>query len=186
VAPRAARLWRHRDFLPLWGGQTVSQVGSQLTQLALPLIAVLTLNATPGQMGLLFALQNAAYLLVGLPRRPSLIATASARAVLLGSISVAALLTIRTREDRSPIARDQPLVGAIRAGLRPLFGHRLLRQRSTCGPAASDPPHLWPGSAGRRCYPGGIRLAIAAKSGWPTYLRLDSIRPAPTPSSMPH
>ena len=34
-------LWRHRDFLLLWGGQTVSEMGSSVTQLALPLTAVL-------------------------------------------------------------------------------------------------------------------------------------------------
>src|SRR5256885_10891596 len=85
----------------LWGGQTVSKFGSQITLLALPLTAALTLNATPGQMGLLFALENAAYLLFGLPagvwvdrlrRRPILIAADCARAVLIGSIPVTALI----------------------------------------------------------------------------------------------
>jgi hypothetical protein len=32
-------LWRHRDFLLLWSGQTVSETGSAVTQLALPLTA---------------------------------------------------------------------------------------------------------------------------------------------------
>jgi MFS family permease len=101
LSSRAARLWCHPDFLKLWGGQTVSKFGSQITLLALPLTAVLTLNATPGQMGLLFALQNASYLLFGLPvgvwadrlrRRPILIAADCARALLLGSIPAAALI----------------------------------------------------------------------------------------------
>jgi len=34
-------LWRHLDFLRLWAGQTVSQFGSQITLLALPLTAAL-------------------------------------------------------------------------------------------------------------------------------------------------
>ncbi len=46
-------LWRHHDFLRLWAGQTVS--GSQVTQLALLLAAVLTLHASALQMGFLSA-----------------------------------------------------------------------------------------------------------------------------------
>ena len=38
-------LWRHRDFLRLWGGQSVSLFGSLLTQFALPLLAALLLGA---------------------------------------------------------------------------------------------------------------------------------------------
>jgi len=60
-------LWRHRDFLLLWGGQTVSEVGSQITVLAMPLVAVVVLHATALQVGLLAATQTAAYLLVSLP-----------------------------------------------------------------------------------------------------------------------
>lgn len=53
---RRDTLWRNRDFLSLWAGQTVSLVGSQITPIALPLLAVLNLQATPGQMALLRAL----------------------------------------------------------------------------------------------------------------------------------
>lgn len=60
-------LWRHRDFLLLWGGQTVSEVGSQVTVLAMPLVAVVVLRASALQVGLLSAAQTAAYLLVSLP-----------------------------------------------------------------------------------------------------------------------
>lgn len=45
-------LWRNRDFMKLWVGETVSLFGSQFTQLALPLTAVLFLQATPLQMGI--------------------------------------------------------------------------------------------------------------------------------------
>jgi MFS family permease len=48
-------LWRHRPFLLLWTGQTVSQLGSQVTLVALPLTAILFLGATPTQVGVLFA-----------------------------------------------------------------------------------------------------------------------------------
>src|SRR6185437_5884979 len=52
---RLSGLWLHADFLKLWAADAVSETGSQITVLALPLLAALTLNATPGQMGLLTA-----------------------------------------------------------------------------------------------------------------------------------
>ena len=59
-------LWRHADFMKLWVGQTISLFGSALSRLALPLIAVITLNATPAEMGLLAAVGTAPSLVVGL------------------------------------------------------------------------------------------------------------------------
>jgi MFS family permease len=59
-------LWRHSDFLKLWAGETVSLFGSQITTLALPLTAVLLLNVTPEEMGLLTALGFAPFLVVTL------------------------------------------------------------------------------------------------------------------------
>jgi predicted MFS family arabinose efflux permease len=71
VTPGAAAppggLWRHRDFVLLWGGQTVSQIGSQVTILALPLVAIVVLRATTLQVGLLSTATTCAYLLVALP-----------------------------------------------------------------------------------------------------------------------
>ena len=40
LAPSGA-LWQHPDFLKLWAGQTISEFGSQVSQLAIPLLAVL-------------------------------------------------------------------------------------------------------------------------------------------------
>ena len=48
-------LWTQRPFALLWTGQTVSQLGSQVTLVALPLTAILVLDATPLQVGLLTA-----------------------------------------------------------------------------------------------------------------------------------
>ena len=42
---RFGGLWRHPDFARLWAAHAISQVGSQVTFLALPLVAALTLNA---------------------------------------------------------------------------------------------------------------------------------------------
>jgi MFS family permease len=60
-------LWRDRNFLTMWSGQTLSQFGAQITELAVPVLAVLLLNATEFQIGVLNAANVAAFLLVGLP-----------------------------------------------------------------------------------------------------------------------
>jgi hypothetical protein len=62
----SGNLWRDRDFLKLWIGETVSLVGSHITLLALPLVAVLVLNASPAQIGMLGAAQYGPFLLFGL------------------------------------------------------------------------------------------------------------------------
>jgi hypothetical protein len=50
----------------LWIGQTISEIGSRITVVALPLIAVLVLNATPFQMGVLVGIGGVASLIFGL------------------------------------------------------------------------------------------------------------------------
>jgi hypothetical protein len=50
-------LWRHPDFVKLWGGRTISQPGSSITRDALPFIAVITLSASPAQVGVLGAME---------------------------------------------------------------------------------------------------------------------------------
>lgn len=89
---------QHRDFMRLWIGQTISKFGSQLG--ALSLLAILTLQATPRQMGLLATLQQLPVLLIGLfagvwvdqrQRRPILIMTDLGRAMILGLAGWAAL-----------------------------------------------------------------------------------------------
>ena len=63
-------LWRHRNFLLLWAGQSVSEMGSAITQLALPLTAVVALGASTFQVGLLTAASTAAFALIALPPAP--------------------------------------------------------------------------------------------------------------------
>jgi predicted MFS family arabinose efflux permease len=48
-------LWRDREFRIFWSAQTVSEFGDRVTELALPLIAVTLLEASPAQVGLLTA-----------------------------------------------------------------------------------------------------------------------------------
>ncbi len=96
-------LWRHSEFVKLWTGQTISRFGSEISALAIPLAAALVLNASPAQMGFLGAFEFAPFLLLSLfagvwvdrlPRRPILIVADVGRAILLGSIPVAALLGV--------------------------------------------------------------------------------------------
>ena len=116
---RFTGLWRHREFLKYWTASAVSDVGSQITALALPLIGALMLAATPWQMGLLSAAGGAPILLVGLfagvwvdrlRRRPVLIAADVGRAVLLLTIPLASVLGSLTIELLCLVAL---LVGAI-------------------------------------------------------------------------
>lgn len=60
-------IWSNREFLLLWGGQTVSEMGTHITVLALPLVAVVLLEASAFQVGLLAAAETSAFLLVALP-----------------------------------------------------------------------------------------------------------------------
>ena len=94
-------LWKHNDFLKLWAGETVSLFGSQITVLALPLVAANTLQASPSEMGMLGFAQYVPWLLVGmfagvwvdrLRRRPLMIAADLGRGLLLALIPLAALL----------------------------------------------------------------------------------------------
>jgi MFS family permease len=98
-------LLRHRDFRHLWAAETVSQVGTQVTLVALPLLAVTQLGVTPFQMGVLAALETLAFLVIGLPagawvdrwrRKRVLVANDLVRAVAIGSLPVAAALDALT------------------------------------------------------------------------------------------
>jgi len=91
-------LLREHDFRQLFVADTVSQLGSQVSLLALPLVAVLVLHASNFQVGALAAFDTLAFLLIGLPagawvdrmrRRSVLIAGDLGRAVVLGSVPVA-------------------------------------------------------------------------------------------------
>jgi MFS family permease len=95
----AESLWGNGDFLKLWSAQTVSALGDQFTALAIPLIAVLMLKATPVQMGILTAVERVPFLLLSLfagvwvdrlPRRPILIVGDFGRGLVLLSIPLAA------------------------------------------------------------------------------------------------
>jgi MFS family permease len=98
---------RDPDFARLWSATTISWFGTQITILALPLVAILLLHAGPAQMGLLVAVETIPFLLIGLPagvwvdrmrRRPILVIADIARGLLLASIPVAAFFGVLTLE----------------------------------------------------------------------------------------
>src|SRR5262249_32762628 len=61
---RPATHVRHRAaFLLFWGGETVSMFGTQIPLLAMPLTAVLVLDATPAQLGLVRFFETFPYVL---------------------------------------------------------------------------------------------------------------------------
>ena len=91
-------LWRHADFIKLWTGQSISLLGSAVTTLALPSVAILALGAKPFQVGLLGALGFAAFPILGLPagvwvdrlpRRAVMIVADAGRMLALGSVPAA-------------------------------------------------------------------------------------------------
>ncbi len=94
-------LWRHPDFLRLWAGHTVSMAGSLVGRFALPLIAIISLDASPGQVALLRMADHLPGVVIGLVagvwvdrlrRRPLMIRPDVGRAVLLLTIPLAAVL----------------------------------------------------------------------------------------------
>lgn len=108
-------LWRDRDFVRYWAGQTVSQVGSQVTELALALVALFQLGASSTAVGLLRAVEFLPYLLLTLPvgvladrrrRRPLMIGADLGRAVLLALVPLGMLLDLLSL----------PMLGAIALG----------------------------------------------------------------------
>jgi MFS family permease len=92
-------LYRDADFRRLWAAQTVSRFGSQVSQLALPLVAVLSLHSSAFRVSLLGAIEMLPFLLFALPagawvdrvaRRPVLIGADVGRALTLGTHPLAA------------------------------------------------------------------------------------------------
>lgn len=110
---RFGGLWQNADFMKLWLGESISLFGTQVTTLALPLVAVLILNASPAQMGILNAASFLPFLLFSLPagvlidrkpRRPMLILTNLGRAVLLSLVPLLAFWGLLRIEHLTVIA----------------------------------------------------------------------------------
>ncbi|MFI1283438.1 MFS transporter [Streptomyces sp. NPDC020858] len=59
--------WRDRDFRTLFGAAALSQLGTNTGYVAIPLLALTALDASPAQVGTLAALSTLTFLLIGLP-----------------------------------------------------------------------------------------------------------------------
>lgn len=87
-------LWRHDGFLRLWVGQTTSQFGAQLAFLAIPVLAIQLLGASEFEIGLLNALETAAFLVIGLPAGAWIDRWIKRRVMILADLVRAAALAV--------------------------------------------------------------------------------------------
>jgi MFS family permease len=104
-APATPSVIRNPDFVRLWIAETISQFGTQISLLALPLVAVSLLDATPFEVAMLGTIEFLPFILFSLPagawvdrlrRRPILIAGDIGRALVLVSVPIAYLLGVLT------------------------------------------------------------------------------------------
>ena len=95
---RPGGLWRHRDFLSLWGAETISQFGTQVSLLALPLVAIIALEESAFKVAALTSVEFLPFLLFTLPagvwidrlrRKPILVLGNVGRGLALVSVPVA-------------------------------------------------------------------------------------------------
>src|SRR5437773_8437364 len=100
-----ASLWRHPDFIKIWTAATVSLFGTSISQIAIPVIAVLVLHAKPFEFALIETISFLPWLLFTLPagvwvdrlpRRRILISSDLARAAMLITIPIASALNVLT------------------------------------------------------------------------------------------
>ncbi len=94
VDNRRKSLWHHRDFRLIWAGDTVSVFGMQVVGLAIPIMAVQLLSASPFQMGLLNALEMLAFLLISLPAGAWVDRWRKKRVIVFGDLGRAAVLLL--------------------------------------------------------------------------------------------
>lgn len=107
TGPTARRpsLWRHADYMKIWSAATISLMGSQVSQLAIPFIAAVVLRASPFEVALLGAVHMLPFILFALPagawldrvrRRPVLIAGDLGRTIVLVTIPIAYAVGVLT------------------------------------------------------------------------------------------
>ncbi len=104
VIGRVPPLLRERVFRRYWSAQSISMLGDQVNGIALPLVGVLTLHATPAQMGVLTALVWAAEPPAGrCTPAPSPIARGRRRRVMIG----------KRPRPRAPCSSSVPIAAAV-------------------------------------------------------------------------
>ncbi|MGW1796712.1 MFS transporter [Streptomyces sp. NPDC001984] len=132
-------LWRDRRFVRFWAGQTVSQFGDRVTELALPLIAVAALHASAAQVALLTALSWAPNLLAFVlgawvdrrrGKRELMVAADLVRAGVLLTLPVAALFDMVTLGQVYAVALLTGLAGVVFGNAYQSFFARLVPRSS--------------------------------------------------------
>ena len=145
MSEHSSNLWQQDDFLKLWFGQTISGFGSRFSGLALPLIAISLLGATPGELGLLEAAGGVAWWFVGpfigagidrMHRRPILIAAELGRGMDPASIPLAVLFGYLHIEQLYAVAL---LIGLLSAWFDTAYQSYL--------PSLVEPEHLIEGNS---------------------------------------
>ena len=128
-------LWSHQDFLKLWTGQTISEFGSAISQLAIPILAAVSLHASPLEFSLLEVLGFLPFILFALPA-----------GVWVDRLRRRRLMDRRRRLARGAARADpDPLgdgraadVAAPRPAVRDRRLHRSLRRRVSVVPPGAD------------------------------------------------
>src|SRR5439155_25600498 len=168
-------LWKHADFLKLWTGQTVSQLGSVVTRTALPLVALLVLGAGPLELAILVISASIAVLLVGLVagawvdrlrRRPILIWTDVIRAALLFWIPIAYAIGVLRIEQLYAVAFIEAGLGSLFDAAYPAYvpslvgTDRVVEANSKLATSSSIGEIGGPGSAGALVQIAGAPFAM--------------------------
>src|SRR3990172_6749280 len=171
-------LWRHPDFVKLWAGQTVSAFGSMLG--ALSLTALIYLNASPLQLGILAMARGLPVLLFAvsagvwigrLPLRPVLIVADLLRAAVLLSVPIAAVFGMLRMEQLYVVAFTFGLLEmasdiAYRSYLPLLVGPEQVLEGNSRLSASEAIPDIGSPAAGR---------ALVQAAGGPVAMLVDAL-----------
>lgn len=107
IEQSSVSIFQNKNFRLVFAAALASKFGIQVSYIAIPLLAVLTLDATPGEVGLLGVVSTAAFLIIGLPagawvdrldKQRVQVSADLVRAVLFGSVPVAWALDVLTIE----------------------------------------------------------------------------------------
>ncbi|SEM10827.1 MFS transporter [Streptacidiphilus jiangxiensis] len=143
--PGGPSLWRNRNFVLLWGGQTVSEAGTAVTTFALPYLAVVTLHRSTLEVAALQVFATLPFILFALPAG-ALIERASKRRVMIWTDLARALVLLTVPLAAGMHALGMPqlyLVATVSGVLSVLFGIAY----PTLVPALVEPAQLADGNS---------------------------------------
>lgn len=119
---RAGGLWWRRDFRLLWIGETTSNLGTAVSKLAMPLVAVVTLHASTFTVGVLAAVAWLPWVAIGLPAGAWVDRWPRRRTMLVCDlVSLTALVSVPVAAWVGVLTVGQLLVVAVLAGVASVF-----------------------------------------------------------------